>query len=269
IIDIIEKYPQGGNGSYTGKLYYHNSFLIKDFDEAYILETSSDKWVVKEVNDFATISNTYTIREDYQRSSENLPSESFKDEYQDMKISYFAKGQKRQRSSSSFIDNNNIDLQSIMELMRLHKKKSSAMKRGMTSICMHPGRLIKCETVSSMIVEYYENKFVVWFTGSPNPCISLYKPLVFTGNSGYENIFTVQSNAYKYSKKWREYSRLMKSNYKYFRDYIRPYRDLVEEKIIKEMDKLLKGETEYKREIWDESMLIAENYLDDVLLRIK
>jgi dipeptidase len=30
IISIIEKYGQGGSGSYEHKLYYHNSFIIAD-----------------------------------------------------------------------------------------------------------------------------------------------------------------------------------------------------------------------------------------------
>ena len=47
IISIIENYGQGGNGSYEHRLYYHNSFIIVDPKDAWVLETAGKNWVVK------------------------------------------------------------------------------------------------------------------------------------------------------------------------------------------------------------------------------
>lgn len=47
LTDFIEKYPQGGNCGYGKKFYYHNSFLIADSSDAYVLETAGKYWVWK------------------------------------------------------------------------------------------------------------------------------------------------------------------------------------------------------------------------------
>ncbi|MBN2050146.1 MAG: C69 family dipeptidase, partial [Spirochaetales bacterium] len=65
ITGLIEEYGQGGNGSYKGTLRYHNSFLIKDPGEAFILETSGRHWVSRRVSGHASISNAYTLSRDF------------------------------------------------------------------------------------------------------------------------------------------------------------------------------------------------------------
>lgn len=47
LTDFIEKHPQGGNCGYGKKFYYHNSFLIADSSDAYVLETAGKYWVWK------------------------------------------------------------------------------------------------------------------------------------------------------------------------------------------------------------------------------
>ncbi|MCD6358172.1 MAG: C69 family dipeptidase [Thermoproteales archaeon] len=43
IVKLLEEYGQGGNCGYTGRLYYHNSFLIADPREAWVLETAGSQ----------------------------------------------------------------------------------------------------------------------------------------------------------------------------------------------------------------------------------
>ena len=47
IIEHIEKYGQGGPCFEDVKVYYHNSFLIADFEETWVLETAGKYWVAK------------------------------------------------------------------------------------------------------------------------------------------------------------------------------------------------------------------------------
>ena len=68
ITTLIEVHLQGGNGSFKGKLYYHNSYIIKDFKRAVVLETAGDRWALREVEGFASISNSYSIRDDFQET---------------------------------------------------------------------------------------------------------------------------------------------------------------------------------------------------------
>lgn len=268
ITDLIERFSQGGNGSFSGKLFYHNSFMIKDFNVAYVVETSSRKWVKKKVNTVGTISNTYTIRDEYQKSNCNdSPKDNFKDKYENSLMTYFSKGNKRQQLSYTYLQQNDLNLKNIIKLMRLHKNDSPKMKRGMTSICMHPGFLIKSETTSSMIIEYYQDRFIVWFTGSPNPCISLYKPLVFIGSQD-KNFFKDLSLAYKYSSKWRQYSKKIISNYNLFKEEIKHNRDKAESDIINKMQGVLDGEVNNAISLWEDSLQLAEDYLYDGIRKL-
>lgn len=65
IIDLLAEYGQCGNcvhESEGAELRYHNSFLIADPKEAWILETAGEFWVAKKIiSGVYSISNIYTI----------------------------------------------------------------------------------------------------------------------------------------------------------------------------------------------------------------
>lgn len=61
IIELIERFGQGG-AHYQDGANYHNSCLIADPDEAYLLEVAGDWWIVEKVKDFRSISNDISIR---------------------------------------------------------------------------------------------------------------------------------------------------------------------------------------------------------------
>jgi dipeptidase len=67
ICRFVEAYDQGGNGAYRGSLYYDNSFIITDPEEAYILETAGRRWAWRAAENRDAISNAYAIEEDYKR----------------------------------------------------------------------------------------------------------------------------------------------------------------------------------------------------------
>jgi len=52
ITALLEQYGQSGNCSAEHGLYYHNSFLIMDGKEAYVLETIEKMWIARQVRDF-------------------------------------------------------------------------------------------------------------------------------------------------------------------------------------------------------------------------
>lgn len=49
ITDLLETFGQGGNASVTMDFRYHNSFLIADTCEAWILDTVNRRWVARRV----------------------------------------------------------------------------------------------------------------------------------------------------------------------------------------------------------------------------
>lgn len=61
IADLVERYGQGGSGYFDKDWPYHNSFLIADRSEAFLLETSARHWALQRVEGVASASNHLTI----------------------------------------------------------------------------------------------------------------------------------------------------------------------------------------------------------------
>ena len=62
ILEMLERYGQGGNCGYLSPLYYDNAFLIMDRKELYVLETVGKQWAYKKM-DKAAISNCFSIKD--------------------------------------------------------------------------------------------------------------------------------------------------------------------------------------------------------------
>ena len=74
ITTLLETHGQGGPCAYRDPGFqYHNSFLIADVDEAWVLETAGRHWVAERVtDDVRNISNQLSIRCDFTLASEDL-----------------------------------------------------------------------------------------------------------------------------------------------------------------------------------------------------
>lgn len=212
ITDLLEKYGQGGNGGYQKTLLYHNSFLIADPNEVFILETAGRHWVAKEVNSTASISNALTIQDDYSMNSPGLvehaqkkgytPADqklNFSSAFSDKLFTHFAAAKLRQSCSSDFLSqkNGSIDSYSMMELLRdhntpgLYKPGTSPMKR----ICLHAGGLISTQSTASMIALLRPGlPPLAYFTGTSGTCLGIFKPVILEKGQlkGAENYFMKQ-----------------------------------------------------------------------------
>jgi dipeptidase len=65
IAALLETYGQGGSGFLDQEWPYHNSFLIADRQEAYLLETSDRRWAAKRISDLGSASNHVSIGDDW------------------------------------------------------------------------------------------------------------------------------------------------------------------------------------------------------------
>uniref|UniRef100_A0A6A7FQ65 Secernin-2-like isoform X1 n=2 Tax=Hirondellea gigas TaxID=1518452 RepID=A0A6A7FQ65_9CRUS len=74
ISELLEKYGQGGPCSDTEPgLIYHNSFLVADPTEAWVLETAGKLWVAEKITEgFRNISNCLSIGTKFDKSSANI-----------------------------------------------------------------------------------------------------------------------------------------------------------------------------------------------------
>ncbi len=197
VIDsLLRQYGQGGNCAMEGKLYYHNSFIIADSSEAYIMETAGVHWAARRVIDGGAISNILTIDENYDFSSPGLEDFAlqkgylkkgevlnFRKAFKDRIYSHFARGDVRRHCSiSNLREKDQIGVQDMMSYLRDHNEPEpfTPGKRNMERVCMHAGGLISSQSTGSMVAELKEGAPpVVWFTGTAAPCVSFFKPWSF------------------------------------------------------------------------------------------
>jgi len=73
IVELISRHGQGGQCFEHLPVSYHNSFIIADPKEAWVLETVGRRYVAKQVRKGVySISNGYTIEKEWDLASEDL-----------------------------------------------------------------------------------------------------------------------------------------------------------------------------------------------------
>lgn len=202
----VEHFGQGGNGAYRGRLYYDNSFIISDPEEAYLLETAGKRWAWRRIDDFATISNAYSIGTDYKRLDAETrkeiapvnPRAACSDEAEPGRVGErgpwkawverrlylpFTKGEARKALTAVALEagRGKMDLEGVLRALRTHGARDPRRGGSMASPCMHSGGFpVSNATTASWAVEYGPEKgrAILWFTGTSYPCVSLYKPLL-------------------------------------------------------------------------------------------
>lgn len=228
IISLLEKYGQNGNGSYTGTLKYHNSFLIKDREKIIVLESSAKNWAIKELRDFASISNSYTLKDDYKASSNDIQGKNLKKDFESKFYTFFSQGDFRKNYTSEQIRHQDKNLIQVFSTLRDHIAHYNSQSRGMKSICVHPGILVKSETTASMVVDYVGNKQFVWHTSAPNPCVSLYKPLIVSGAIQEFPFLASMDDSETYFHENRKLSEYFLKHPVFFNNKVKPLRDSLE-----------------------------------------
>jgi secernin len=191
LIQWIQVYPQGGNGSYSGKLYYDNSFIIRDKKEAYILETVGKHYNFKKVNKYAAISNAYSINN---ADSTNCNTLNIKQKYESKLFTYFTQGNYRKSFNQKFLEKS-IDTQKIMLQMQSHGD-SNNIHKSMKGVCLHAKGIASTTTTASWIVDYNLAIPVIWYMPHAHPCVGIYQPIPLSLNelSNYSDIKIQMNN---------------------------------------------------------------------------
>ena len=180
IINLLEKYGQGGAHNKKG-LNYHNSMIIADQEEAFVLETAGDWWIVEIVEGFRSISNNISIRGRGDMRKQGIIQHAIKHGYCkddndfDFKINFshsplpeiFPLDSRDGCSLNQLAQNKgNITPRMMMDFLREHE----------VGICMH-GR---SRSVGSQVSHLRrDSKSIHWFTGNTIPCLGIFKPYVF------------------------------------------------------------------------------------------
>ncbi|MFX1307558.1 MAG: hypothetical protein ACFFDG_12170, partial [Promethearchaeota archaeon] len=160
---------------------YHNSFIIADPKEAYVLETADKWWIIEKVKNVRSISNNLTIRGKGEQRKKGMIQYAIEKGYckddddfdfavtfSDSFISSIPSPYSREGKATMLLNKNigQLTPELMMEFLREHQ----------AGICMHGG----FESTGSQISHLRPGKKAIhWFTGTTLPCISIYKPYVF------------------------------------------------------------------------------------------
>lgn len=199
IVNLLETYGQSGNCGFTHPFYYHNSFLIADRQEAWVLETAGKQWVAERVKDVRTISNGLTIGSEWDLASQDLVNTAvrlgwcrnrddfhFARCYADFLYTTLGDSKKRQTCSTHALlaNRGKITSSDLMAVLSSHAGDGDAdwsPDRGMlgADVCMHAGfgPVRASQSVGSLVSDLSAEQAVHWITGTSAPCTSLFKPV--------------------------------------------------------------------------------------------
>jgi len=201
IIDLLERHGQGGDCGHLGRFYYHNSFIIADPREAFVLETVGRWWAVERVEATRALSNALSIGTVADRISPALSAHAREQGWCDPtgRFDLAARLIDRQRDAISFgrgrcaraggllaAAHGALTPRAMMEILRDHGPEAAdnpawtpAETRGRT-LCMHAAQgARRSQTTGSLVSELGANGAVHWVTGAAAPCLSLFKPVLF------------------------------------------------------------------------------------------
>lgn len=294
IIELIAKYDQGGNCTMNGSLYYHNSFLIADPEEAIILETAGMHWVSKKVDSIGSISNCLTLDDSFDDASNGLAEYArsrgyvkkgkqinFKRDFSDPIYTYFVKGRVRQSYSYNQLRARvgKITSMDMMAILRNHYGEPyHPGKAPMKQICLHAGGIISTQSTGSMVVVLKKGLTpLVYLTGTSAPCMSLYKPHTISKNQkkyksggffqspawGGIDLYGSAQKFYEKNKLWwigEDIHRRVLNNYQLFMPLVSEKRNRFEKEMVIDTEKKWKKNDRINFTAWCRSC--TETLLD-------
>jgi len=177
IVHHLEAYGQGGNCAEYVSLNYHNSFLIADNTEAWVLETAGQYWVAERITSGTrSISNNLSIHgagdlrhvdliEDMVNQQRLKPDSELNfaqlfaaDAYQKDVSPYSREGRVQQLCQ---IHDGTFNLETAQYILRDHE----------SSVCMHGQSETRGSQISTLGKHHCEHRFI----RAPFPCQQDYK----------------------------------------------------------------------------------------------
>jgi secernin len=213
IVRLLEKYGQCGNcvhQSEAAESRYHNSFLIADPEEAWVLETAGQFWVAKKITSGVySISNIYTIETQWNECHPKLIQNAIDKGWAKSEQSFnFARAygdytrkdappwamQIRRNCTLDCLQKElpaGVSPSTMMQTARSHyegtivEPRWGAAETFWPTICMHDSPNLPSRTAASMVAHLRSGKppllRQVYWAAFGNPCCSVYQPFYLHG----------------------------------------------------------------------------------------
>lgn len=200
IADLLDKYGQNANANALFDRRYENSYMLVDPEEIWLMETAGRNWAARRVEDWAAISNCYSIRDQFDLCSPGLESliRSKRWLHPDEPID-FAKAVTQPRAQQAAATQRwrrlrkligqhegTLDDPAIKHVLRDHfvgeliEPRFGATHGTFVSICMHATAWDSSQTAASLLCGYDPVLGPVACYAPSLPCCSVYLPVYWT-----------------------------------------------------------------------------------------
>jgi secernin len=164
MVQLLERYGQGGSGHVGGDRPYWSSFLVADPAEAWVLETSGTTWAAEWVGETRAISNRTTIA-------------AFDAEHRHPKQPVATLVDPRLRASEAVLARPPVDVAALKAHLRSHVGEDG------WTVCMHVPDVEA--TTASLVAELPSGPRPLAHLLLGSPCMSVYVPLFVGRELGF------------------------------------------------------------------------------------
>jgi len=202
IVQLLSDYGQGGICGYEDKKQvYHNSFILADPAEAWVLETAGPMWAAVKVRDVYSISNGLTIGEEFDESHPDLietarknkwlkkgETFNFAKNYSDWFYTTFSASRTRRGCTYDLLKSNTgrIDLSLALTILRDHQEEDYRPDSHLLldRVCAHAANNLTrkaAQSTGSLAARLTPDAQTFFATGTSAPCTGIFKPVWFEG----------------------------------------------------------------------------------------
>ncbi len=202
MVQLLADHGQGGICGYEDKkATYHNSYIIADPNEAWVLEIAGPLWAAIKVRDMYAISNGLTIGEQIDEQHPDLIETArrkgwlkrgetfhFARCYADWFYHTFTACRKRRGRTLERLGEQpgRFNLRAAMGLLRDHGTANYRPDRHLLidRLCAHAANPVSrhaTQSTGSLIAHLAPGRHTYWVTGTSAPCTGVFKPLWFEG----------------------------------------------------------------------------------------
>lgn len=198
ITDLLEVHGQGGVCGYTDKRFsYHNSYIIADSNEAWVLEAAGYYWAALKIDKAYSISNGLTLERDLtlhhpelithaleKKYVKNETDFSFASTYSDWLYTRFSSCSIRRARTGTLMASASQGVENAFAMLRDHQDPEQDTLRGFhhNRVCAHaagsPPRKSGQSTGSLVVALRQGRPPEVWATGTSAPCTGIFKPVI-------------------------------------------------------------------------------------------
>ena len=203
IVQLLSDHGQGGVCGYEDKrMVYHNSFLVADPHEAWVLETAGPLWAALKVKEFYAISNGLTIGEVFDECHPDLIDTARKKGwlkrgerfhfarcFSDWLFTTFSASRTRRKRSFTLVADNKgkMDVSTAIRILRDHEGDGYRPDAHLLAsrLCNHAANKLTrhpTQSTGSLIAHLKPGIHTFWTTGTSAPCTSIFKPVWFEGD---------------------------------------------------------------------------------------